>query len=497
MRDLFYLRRRRRASGKDRIILGIFVFVVSALLASGAWAAEEMTSESYLPSTDDIMAQKANFDDQRDLFETFHPKDILPPEIWNSISWDEAEMKKQTAEMFGYTAPELVGKIAPEIKPGKYTYKDVAQSPGLKELLPKYIVERHIGPGGPPFVCTIVDFEIEPAKQLHMALPTCELTRQNLGKSKLDKDGYLVARSWQGGIPFPRPSGEQKARQVYYNFEKKYTQYNECYRLTGDGLAFDKNLKMDKYNKYARNMIKFMGRAFFPPYGWYDERAESRGEFLADSVEIFEPRSNRGLITLNFRYDDPYKMDPTMMYLPQMRRIRKMSSTDTQDPNGDAAFDDMGFLRQKITPKRFPYKFEIIAEGEYLFPWSYNKGKAWIDKEAGYGIRDLGFMRRPCYVLQMTQLDPNYVYSKRIYYVDKEVWLPGYGEFYDQKGRLYRSYNITRSYMPECGQIVSHGTPSYQIDYIDTHSSYQILTVIPANHSRRNVNMENMIRRGK
>jgi hypothetical protein len=97
----------------------------------------------------------------------------------------------------------------------------------------------------------------------------------------------------------------------------------------------------------------------------------------------------------------------------------------------------------------------------------------------------------------MTQTDPNYIYGKRIYYIDQETFLPMWGEFYDQKGRLYRTYNIARNYIPECGQIVSHGTPAWQVDYVDTHSSLQVLTVVPAQWERRDFNMENLIKRGK
>jgi len=240
-----------------------------------------------------------------------------------------------------------------------------------------------------------------------------------------------------------------------------------------------------------------MGRTLFPPYGWFDERAEKRGEFSADAVEIFEPRANKGLVTLFMKYDDPMKMDPMMIYLPQLRRIRKMSATDTQDPNGDQAYDDMGFLRQKISPKRFPYKYDIIEERNYIFPWSYNKGTAWLDSKNGYAIKDLGCQIRPCYTLQMTQMDPNYIYSKRIYYMDQETCLPAWAEFFDQKGRLYRTYNIARNYIPEIGQVVSHGLPAWQVDYVDTHSSIQVLTVVPAQWDRRDFNMENLIKKGK
>jgi len=489
---------RRKAMKRINAVKYFLVLWLSAtLLPSTAWTAGELPyPETYLPSTEEIMAQKASYDDKRNLFETFHPKDVLPPEVWKWMHFDVEEMKKQTAEILGFTSPELVGKISPEIKPGKYTYKDVEQSPALQELFTPVLL-KHVKAGGPPFVCNIMDFEIEPTRQLHWSLPLCELTKQNLGGAKLDKDGYIVAKSWQGGTPFPRPSGKFKAQQVYYNMEKRSQSYDNCNKLTGEGLAFDKTLTIDKYNKYARNVARLQGRSFFPPFGWFDKRAERRGEFKADCVLLYEPRANRGLLRLLIKYDDPYKMDPQIMYLPMIRRLRKMSSTDTQDPNGDAAYDDTAFLSQKITPKRYPYKFDIIDEREYLLPISYSNGKAWVDKKNGYGIRELGLMRRPCWVLQMTQLDKNYVYSKRIYYLDKETYQAAWGEFYDQKGRLYRRYNVSFSFVPECGQCIPNGTPAWQVDHIDTHSSFQTLVQMPASWPRSEFNMENLIRRGK
>jgi hypothetical protein len=240
-----------------------------------------------------------------------------------------------------------------------------------------------------------------------------------------------------------------------------------------------------------------MGRALFPPFGWFDERAEKRGEYTADATQIFEPRANRGTVTMLLRYDDPYTMDPMMIYVPSLRRIRKMSTTDTQDPLGDSTYDDIGFIRQKITPNRYPYDFDIVDEREYLFPFSYNSARSWIDSNNGYALRDLGLMRRSCYVLQMTQKDPNYIYSKRVYYIDKETFAPGWAEFYDQKGSLYRTFNISRVFIPETGQIVSHGTPSWQVDYVDTHSSCQLLIMMPASFSRKDFSLEFLIKKGK
>jgi hypothetical protein len=205
----------------------------------------------------------------------------------------------------------------------------------------------------------------------------------------------------------------------------------------------------------------------------------------------------RGMVTLTYEYDDPYKMDPTMIYIPSMRRIRKMSSTDTQDPRGDMTYDDANFLSQKISPERFPYKFEIIEEREYLLPFSYGSANAWVDPNNGYAFRNVPFMRRPAYVLQMTALDPNYCYSKRIYYLDKETSQPSWAEFYDQKGRLYRDYFVPFVFMPKSGQVTSYGQPNCQVDYIDLHSTLQPVTYVPVKFKRNDLTIQHLIKEGK
>ena len=261
--------------------------------------------------------------------------------------------------------------------------------------------------------------------------------------------------------------------------------------------GFDRNLRQDKYTQSQVMNMRFMGRIYFPPLGWYDERAERNGEFSAFAYVNFEPRAMRGMGVLQYHYDDPDKLDSLMIYVPSLRRMRKMSASDTQDPQGDLTYDDSDMISQKITPKKYPYKFEIIEEREYLIPLAYASVPQWVESKNHYALRGTRFQRRPIYVLEMTQLDPNYVYSKRVYYVDKETFELTWGECYDQKGRLYRTIRAVRSFLPEAGQIVAHGTQGTQVDHLDQHSSYQLYFSIPANFGRRDFNMENMIRQGK
>ncbi|MBW1900133.1 MAG: outer membrane lipoprotein-sorting protein [Deltaproteobacteria bacterium] len=467
------------------------------LLPLSGWGGEKFPHPTtYLPKANETKKILGMVDDPRDLMATSSPKASMPPEIWEYLLIDVEKAKKLNAELVGFKSTDVVGKIAPEIKPGKYTYKDLEKYPGFKDLFPPEL-QIHVRAAGPPLICSVEEFEIIPTTQIYWFPRYSETTKRNLGKTKLDKDGYIVPLSWEGGCPFPRPSGKLKAQQLYYSFEKRPGTYDFCYSISGESLALDRNLVVDKYAQYDSTYIRLMGRTLFPPFGWFDKRAERNGETWSNGVVVYEPRANRGTVTLRYFYDDIDKMDSFMIYVPSLRRIRKMTATDTQDPRGDMAYDDVNHLQQKITPDRFPYKFDIIAEREYLLPIAVNTAKVWVDSKNGYKLREVQMMRRFCYVLQMTQMDPNYLYSKRIFYVDKENFQCQCSSNYDQKGRLYRSQLYTQVWMPEIGQLNPFGTQTIQFDYVDEHSSFQVQFSLPAPFERKDFSMQEMIRKGK
>jgi hypothetical protein len=234
-----------------------------------------------------------------------------------------------------------------------------------------------------------------------------------------------------------------------------------------------------------------------PPYGWVDVQAKRNGDFSAFTTATLEPRSRKGLVFVNHSYDDPNKNDRWMVYLPSLRRNRKLNPTDTQEPTGDLTYDDINLLSQKITPERYPYKFEIIEERDYLLPIEYNTGKVWIDSKNGHALRQVQFMRRPCYVLQMTQLDVNYVYSKRIFYIDKESFRAAVSANYDQQGRLYRTQFYTLVFMSDTGQLTTYGSHAFQFDHLDLHSTFQLVVPFPAYFERRDFTIEYLINKGK
>ncbi len=478
--------------------VAVLLFSV-AFVVSFAYAEAGLPNpETYMPTPKQILDAKKMLDDQRSLVDKFYPSKILPPELWAKLSWDKKEMSDLWAEIVGFKAPDVVGKIAPEIKPGKYTYKDLEKYPGLKKLFTPQMLEYFIKPGGKPHAGNIPEFQIVPTRQYYMSLPVASATKENMGKARQDEQGYSISSSWEAGLPFPQPAGQFKAQQVLYNYFMKGSAYGMNYRAYALTYGFDKKLRIDYDGFSYMDSMKLSKRAILPPFGYYDKRAEKNEEEKTFFSIIFSPRDYRGTTFLQYYYESPERFTQAMLYVPSMRRIRKMSSSDTQDPvNGqDFIYDDMDGFAQKLTPHRYPYKYELVGEmREYLIP--VIDGTEYIDSADGYSLKNVKMMRRPMYTVKLTQQDQNYVYGKRIIYIDAELFHSTQIFCYDQKGRMYRDLYTPLYFIEESGMLIPIGTHLMMRDYIDLHTTITLAYQVGAFWDRSHFSLKNMSRYGK
>jgi len=443
------------------------------------------------PSLNNVEKHKKFFDDPRPYLKDFGPAQVLPKEVYSKLVFDVEKMKKGWSELVGFKAPNEVGKIAPEIKPGKYTYKDLQKYPGFKQLMSADLYKR-IKPGAPPMAGNIPEFEIIPTRQYYWSMPIIEMTKKNAAdKVKLDAKGYLVTDSWAGGYPFPRPSGPFKAQQIMYNVEKRYLGFGKESYMIARVSGFTKDLKADFESVVETNMLNLAGRGTFEPAGFLDERAKARRESWTYALVFHAPRDIAGTVLTALFYLNPDEADNLMIYLPHMRRVRKMTSSDTQDPvmGQDMIYDDAEGFFQKASAKRYPYKYEVVEEREYLVPAPTIDGaEYWSSK--GVEARNVRMERRPIYVVKLTQLDRNYVYSSRVFYIDKETFLFYHVENYDRKGRLYRTYDNNYGFFPEMGAFGWAGGLLLMRDFVDIHSSIQQPYQLPVRQKRGEVSID-------
>jgi hypothetical protein len=481
----------RNSSRKITCLVAGFMAVV--FVVGGAMAAPWPNPKTYTPSIDQINKHKARFDDPRPLLKSFGPDKVLPTAMYQSMCYDVETMKKVWSQAVGLRAPELVGKIAPDIKPGKYTYKDVQNNPKFKELMPDLLYKR-IKPGAPPHIGNIPEFEIVPTRQYYWALPVAEMTLKNAGRAKLDDKGYLVLSSWEGGYPFPKPSGKFKAQQIMQNVEKRYVNFDLTGWQWSQTYGFNRDLKQDYSSGYTVKLNAFVGRVY-DPTGWYDSRAKERGEMRGNLLNFLSPRDMAGGAYTSFYYLDPNKPDQVMMYIAAIRRAKKMSSTDTQDPlpGADQCYDDQEGFMQRLSPTRYPFEMRIVAEREYLVPAVSDDGSEYVTSKGGE-YRNVKLERRPIYVIELKQLDKNYIYGKRIFYVDQETFNFYSVENYDQKGRLYRTWDNTLGWFPKMGMFAWTGNTIIQRDYIDLHSTFWQPYTLPARWNRSDLSLEGLLR---
>lgn len=470
--------------------VGFWVFFLAlVMMTPGVWAIEE-----YKVTAVELQKHKKILDDPRPYLKTLTYKKVLPPEVYAKLSFDVEEMKKLWAEIVGFRAPAVVGKIAPEIKPGTYAYKDKEKYPGLKELMIPFHYEL-FKPGGPPLVGSYPEIKVVPTRQYYFPLPVAKATKENMGRVQLDDNGILREETWVGGYPFPRPSGKFKANQIIYNWMRTPMWWDNMY-MTAVNKGFTRTLRIDQDMVTDAMQIRFKGRVQMEPYGWYDERAKKLGEYSGFNFSYLAPRDMYGNVINITSYLEPEKWDLMLLYVNVLRRVRVLSSTDIQDAIGgaDYAYVDNNGFGQKLSTTIFPYKNEVIAEREYLVPFSTWDGSEYMNAKGEH--HNLEWERRPMYVVKMTQLDKNFVYSYRIVYFDKETGMLVHIENYDQKGRLYRSTRAQRPFTPEMGMFgMGCGVAC---DHLDMHSSYTLGFMMPAPWlTRSDVSLRGLVVRGK
>ncbi|MDY6862557.1 MAG: DUF1329 domain-containing protein, partial [Thermodesulfobacteriota bacterium] len=138
-------------------------------------------------------------------------------------------------------------------------------------------------------------------------------------------------------------------------------------------------------------------------------------------------------------YEDLYRDDDVYSYIPAIRRIRRLTGSDVTDPvlGSDGCYDDFEGWHQKLNPKM---TFKILGKREFLVP--RHSLKKQLPKESEYIKKDffqIEWEVRPLFILEVQLNDPDYAYSKRIYFTEDDGTAGiAYGEAYDQKGRFWR-----------------------------------------------------------
>jgi len=277
-----------------------------------------------------------------------------------------------------------------------------------------------------------------------------EATEKYSGQVKLTPDG-LGLLNYVAGRPFPQIDTNDKFApiKIMHNFSMQVTIDDLDLRNfdadTGPiseerPLQVERHFLIDHFRRLA-----YIGRLYVDPK---PEIPNKEGFHYKETLHpLIEPFDLKGVGFTYYRYTDPAKQDDSWLYLPSLRRVRRLSTAQRSDAlfGQDTDQDSYGGYAGQIAWmdwKLLGQKDALAAFHTTPFPVK------WAD-----GVNDWAFdgewEKRPMYIVEGASKLPQYAYSKRVLYVDKETFAIPYSDMYDRGGQLWKVWVNNFTYRKE------------------------------------------------
>ena len=162
---------------------------------------------------------------------------------------------------------------------------------------------------------------------------------------------------------------------------------------------------------------------------------------------LHDPNDLRGAGALNFRYVSPDVPDDSYLYLPELRKVRRLSMANRSDAfwGTDIDIDSIWTWNSKLSFWTFKYlgtKQQLSA----FHSGGYAQRASWCAEPDGTsGVRAFFCcvnheLRDTVIVEGAPSGFSQYAFSKRVVYIDKESYMAQFNEGYDQGGQLWKTW---------------------------------------------------------
>jgi hypothetical protein len=266
-----------------------------------------------------------------------------------------------------------------------------------------------------------------------------EATEKYASQVKLAADG-LSLQNYVAGLPFPSvdPKDPQFAIKVMWNYDYKFLTTDDVDLRNFDAdtgavadqgpLTVERHFLLDHFRRLFWN-----GRLYVEPKPEKPNPNGYRGQ--QGLYPVLEPFDLKGVGALGNRYIDSAKQDDSWLYLPSLRRVRRLSTAQRSDAlfGQDTDVDSYYGYSGHIAWMDFKYLGERDLLG--VFHAKHYPVK-WHDK-VDWAFDDVWEKRRVWVIEGVSKL-PQYAYSKRVLFIDKESWVIPYSDIYDRSGELWK-----------------------------------------------------------
>jgi Protein of unknown function (DUF1329) len=285
-------------------------------------------------------------------------------------------------------------------------------------------------------------FKIRESKNFKPPQEYFEATYKYSSRVRLGSNGELFG--YTAGLPYPKIDSidPQAGLKLVWNFywrwlgdDYKNGGSTKEGRIIRDAIERDGSERRGTvvaHSIFTRNRVTIDPKPVFPGYDYIDWMQLRADEY---------PRDTSGTTTLEIRYADPKREDDFYIYVPSIRRVRRVPPVQrcaTISPS-EFNFDDINSFNGKVTD--FDYQF--LGERKVLV--NFQERAPFRRRQGDYLPLDEDWEVQDAYVLEITPKDPQYCYPKKILYIHKSLFEPLWVMIWDKNRQYWKESFVFRT----------------------------------------------------
>jgi len=333
--------------------------------------------------------------------------------------------------------------------------------------------------------------DIVPYKEIPMPPNYQEATEKYAAQVKLLPDQTL--EGYVAGRPFPHVdmNDPMVAEKLMYNFERGHYFTDDLGLNLFDADTGQLSKDSEGHQRYEVErhfvldwfrLLQYTGRLVNEPKPDIPNNRDKTFR-KAGLYPVIEPFDLKGIGGINYRYLDKTRMDDLWLYLPSLRRVRRLSSAQRSEAlfGQDTDVDSYGGYSGQVP--WFTWKYlgtkPMLASlhGEHLPPKPC-KG------DGGMTFCEQWEKRPTVAIIEGTPKAPQYAFSKRLIFMDTESFFIIYSDLYDRRGELWKVViqNIRTDKKPNPAAAMEYPLPRmfiYGFTMVDMQMEHGTRVAIP------------------
>jgi hypothetical protein len=310
-------------------------------------------------------------------------------------------------------------------------------------------------------------FDVVPYKTAELSKGQMEMTRKYAPTARIGEDEILVNYEDMAGFIFPDPKTGVEAAYNFDMFTKGDSRYERtCGSVIEPRAGFDREQCRNRWEMY------WVGRCFGDTIPKLPKNPKNFRRTLFSRITSPPDFVDQGI--LEIKYNSTKRESDMWFWMPRYRRIRRVERAARGDniDGTELIRDDTDGWYDVIRKNTY----QLAGRKELLLVRRLNNPSETIVRKKGSACLN-GYKRERVntYVVEVTSKDPNYTYSKQVWYLDPEQWMILIKQTWDEEGRLWRVNEYTYQEIETIdGEMAFIPASGLSIDVYGRHASFNI-----------------------